>query len=410
MCGVTRSRHGDCSIVAKRVQRPPAGLPVRRSVMARLIHTSDVHLGAPLSWLGEMASEQREQLKSTLSAIIDLAMAEAVDCLVIAGDLFDSQSPPASDVRFAFQEFERLAAGGGATVVILPGSHDHLVAASVYASYRKEFERIGRVAVLGLDGRPSVEVDACGLSVKGAPPRSNRSSEHQLAGLVPNPAYPFNVAVAHGSLTSAPVAADDHPISQDEFSGWSYVALGHWHSWRDVSHGGIKAIYPGAPETIATDQFGSGNVALVDLSADGAAVEKVRVGRRSLSAVDVDVTGLAGTRAVVERVRSQLPPSENAIVVLALSGLLSVDSGLDVEELRETLAGDYFHVALGSRDYQVRMEDGELEALPERLVIGRFARLMRERYRDATTNDERQAIEDALQLGVALLQGKGVLG
>ncbi len=378
--------------------------------MARLIHTADVHLGAPLAWLGEMASVQREQLKQTLSTVVDTTISEEADCLIIAGDLFDSQSPPASEVRFAFQEFERLAAASAASVVILPGSHDYLGTASVYASYRKEFERIGRVAVLGLDGRPSVDIDTCGLSIRGTPPRSNRSSTHQLAELVPDPGHAYNVAVAHGSLTSAPVAADDHPIGPEEFQDWSYVALGHWHSWRDVSHGGTKAVYPGAPELVAIDQPGAGYVALVEMTPDGTSVKKVRVGARSLCRVEVDMTGLGDMSSVAERVRGQLPPDENAVLVLALKGLVSVDSGFDAEALREALSSDYFHVALGARGYHVRMEDRELEGLPERLVVGRFARLMRDKYEEAASENERQEIEDALQLGVALLQGKGVLG
>ncbi|MFH1502923.1 MAG: DNA repair exonuclease [Candidatus Eisenbacteria bacterium] len=380
--------------------------------MLKLVHTADVHLGAPLGWLGERAAVQREQLKRTLTAVVDLAVAEKADCLVIAGDLFDSQSPPASDVRFAFQECGRFGAETGAAVVILPGSHDHLGPTSVYASYRKEFDRTGGVSVLGLDGRQSVDLERCGLSVRGTPPLSNRSSTHQLAGLRPDPRFSWNVAVAHGSLTTAPVAPDDHPVSPDEIAagGWSYVALGHWHSWRDVSVGRTKAIYPGAPEVMAVDQSGAGHVAVVELTPEGTNVKKVRVGSRAVLDLDVDVTGLPGMSAVADRVRSQAAPDADTILRLTVSGLAAVDAGLDVETLCDDLAPDYFRVLLGGRHYHVRLEESELEALPERLVVGRFARLMKDRYEAASGDAEREEIEDALQLGVALLQGKSVLG
>lgn len=380
--------------------------------MAKLIHTADVHLGAPLGWLGERAGEQREQLRRTLSTVVDLALSERADCLVVAGDLFDSQSPPASAVRFVLREFERLGAESGAAVVILPGSHDYLGPASVYSSYRKEFDVAGQVFVLGLDGRPSVDLERCGLSLRGAPPQSNRSSAHQLAGLVPNPSYRFNVAVAHGSLTSAPVAPDDHPIGSEELcaADWSYVALGHWHSWRDVSQASTRAVYPGSPEVVAVDQTGSGHVAVVDLETDGTSVRRARVGARSVVDLDVDVSGLDGTAAVAEHIRALAPADGDVIVRLALSGLVSVESGFDLDGLLENLAPDYFHVSPGGRRYHFRLEEAELEALPERLVVGRFARLMRDRHDSAETGAERQEIEDALQLGVALLQGKGVLG
>lgn len=381
-------------------------------MMPILVHTADVHLGAPLGWLGEKASEQRDQLKRTLAAIVDLTLSKRADCLIIAGDLFDSQSPPASDVRLAFQEFERLAAGSGTPVVILPGSHDFLDPASVYSSYSKEFARAGDMTVLGLDGRQSVELERVGMSVRGVPLRSNRSSSHQLASLTPDPRYAINIAVAHGSVNVVPVADDDHPIDTRELSGgtWSYFALGHWHSWRDVSQGPAPAIYPGAPEIIAVDQVGSGHVAVVEIGPDGTRVDKTRVGTRFVAEANVDLTGALGLTDVTARVRAKVSEDGNAIVRLALMGLLSVDAGFDQGALFEELTKDYFFVTPGERNYQLRLEDSELEALPERLVIGRFARSMRERYEAAASAEEKQRIEDALQLGVALLQGKAVLG
>jgi hypothetical protein len=56
------------------------------------------------------------------------------------------------------------------------------------------------------------------------------------------------------------------------------------------------------------------------------------------------------------------------------------------------------------------VSDQDLVQLPERLVVGRFARHMRSRLEEAGSEGERQEIEDALQLGVALLQGKDVIG
>jgi len=378
--------------------------------MAKLIHTADIHLGAPLGWLGTSAERQRDQLRTTLTRIVDLAATERADCLLIAGDLFDSQSPPASDVRHAIQEFERLRAASGTPVVILPGSHDYLGPASVYSTHRKDFARHGSVSILGLDGRPSVDLHAVGLSIRGAAPMSNRSSAHQLAGLVPDPSFQHNVVVGHGSLTTAPVAADDHPIAPNEFAGWSYVALGHWHSWRDVSSGGTTAIYPGAPEVIAVDQTGAGHVAVVTIDENGTEAKRHRVGQRVISEVDVDLTGVTELSSIASRVRSEVPPDADTILRLSFSGLLSVGLGIDPEELRELLSGDYFYVATGSRSYHLRLDETELEALPERLVVGRFARLMKQRLDSAASEAEREEAEDALQMGVALLHGRDVLG
>ncbi|MBD3349069.1 MAG: hypothetical protein GF400_07740 [Candidatus Eisenbacteria bacterium] len=377
--------------------------------MPRLVHTADLHLGAPLGWLGSRAGKHREELKQTLTAVTDLAIRERADCLIIAGDLFDSQSPPASDVRHALKEFERLRAASGTPVVILPGCHDFLGPASVYASQRKDFGRHGRVTVLGLDGTPSADFPAAELTVRGTPLMSKRTSEHQLASVVPDPAYKYNVAVAHGALETAQSEADDHPIAGKGFAGWSYVALGHTHSWREASGERADAFYSGAPEVVGPDDVGAGHAAVVDLDERGATVRKERVGRKTIKRIELDLTGSSNLASIAERVRTEAPPDDDTILRLSLTGRLPVETDVESDRLCDLLRDDYFHVAVGSRSYELSLDETELATLPERLVVGRFARLMKEGCEAAESASDRQESQDALLLGVALLQGRDVL-
>ena len=62
--------------------------------MLRLLHTADVHLGARHADLGNQAAAQRERQFAAFRATIDLALGEQVDALLIAGDLFDSNTQP----------------------------------------------------------------------------------------------------------------------------------------------------------------------------------------------------------------------------------------------------------------------------------------------------------------------------
>ncbi len=379
--------------------------------MPTIIHTADVHLGAPLGWLGDRAGDQRNQLRLTFRSLIDMTREEDADCLLIAGDLFDSNRPPASEVRFVMRELARLTGASEAHVVLLPGSHDHAGEGSVYECYADEFEQIDRVSVLGIGGVTSVRVPRAGLSVHGAPPRSNRSSEHQMLSLRPDPESNHNIAVLHGSVDLVPGAPDDHPILREELRapGWSYVALGHWHSWKQIDGGDAPAVYPGAPEIVAPDQAGSGYVARVTLNRDGTRVSQVAVAERQLAVATVDVAGAQDTIEVARRVRTAVPASPDTILRTALTGLIPLDSSFDVRVLLEELKGDYFQVLPPKQSYHVRLTDADMDALPERLVIGRYVRLMRVSIAEATSDAERDELEAALQLGVALLQGKDVL-
>ena len=80
--------------------------------MVRLLHTADVHLGARHADLGDRAATQRERQFAAFTATIDLALAEKVDLVLIAGDLFDSNVQPRRSVERAATQLKRLVPHG----------------------------------------------------------------------------------------------------------------------------------------------------------------------------------------------------------------------------------------------------------------------------------------------------------
>jgi exonuclease SbcD len=69
----------------------------------RFLHTSDWHLGKMLK--GRSRDGEHE---AALTEILDIARREKVDCLLVSGDVFDSQSPPPEAERIAFKFFSEL--------------------------------------------------------------------------------------------------------------------------------------------------------------------------------------------------------------------------------------------------------------------------------------------------------------
>ncbi|HET7181153.1 MAG TPA: DNA repair exonuclease, partial [Candidatus Limnocylindrales bacterium] len=91
--------------------------------MLRLLHTADVHLGARHTDLGDRAATQRERQFAAFVATVDLALAEKVDLVLIAGDLFDSNVQPRRSVERAAAQLKRLV-DARIRIVIAPGTHD----------------------------------------------------------------------------------------------------------------------------------------------------------------------------------------------------------------------------------------------------------------------------------------------
>ncbi|MBF8290804.1 MAG: sbcD-1, partial [Chloroflexi bacterium] len=99
--------------------------------MLRVLHTADVHLGARYSDLGEQAAAQRERQFAAFRAIVDLAIAEPVDLVLICGDLFDSNVQPRRSVEHVAAELKRLV-DARIRSVLIPGTHDVYDRASIY--------------------------------------------------------------------------------------------------------------------------------------------------------------------------------------------------------------------------------------------------------------------------------------
>lgn len=85
----------------------------------RFLHTADWHAGKLLRGRSRIP-EQRE----VLAEILDIAVREQVDYLLVAGDVFDSSSPPA-EAEHAVLGFLAQLIGKGIGAVIAGGNHDH---------------------------------------------------------------------------------------------------------------------------------------------------------------------------------------------------------------------------------------------------------------------------------------------
>ncbi len=88
--------------------------------MKVLLHTSDWHVGKTIR--GRSRADEHE---AVLAEIVGIADAEAVDLVLVAGDLFDSAAPPPDAEQIVYRTLLELARGGERPVVVIAGNHDN---------------------------------------------------------------------------------------------------------------------------------------------------------------------------------------------------------------------------------------------------------------------------------------------
>lgn len=85
----------------------------------KILHTADWHLGKRLQEYSRI-----EEQKEVLDEIIAIADREAIDLVLLAGDIFDSFNPSHEAVELLFKTLRRLSNNGKRPIIAISGNHD----------------------------------------------------------------------------------------------------------------------------------------------------------------------------------------------------------------------------------------------------------------------------------------------
>lgn len=179
-----------------------------------------------------------------LRRVVDTALAADVDLVLIAGDLFDSARVPQPAVDETVAHLARLRM----PMVLVPGNHDCVDEQSIYR--RVDLGSVG--PQLHFAGDPAGEqflFPDLSLAVWARGIEVHHPRHRPLAGYKPAPEGFWDIVVTHGHFTQVLDSYRSSPITPDDIAALEsdYVALGHWHTFTDVSQGAVTAVYSGSP-------------------------------------------------------------------------------------------------------------------------------------------------------------------
>ena len=391
--------------------------------MLRLLHTADVHLGARHADLGEAATTQRERQFAAFKAAVDLAIAEKVDLFLVAGDLFDSNTQPRRSVEHVAAELARLGAAK-IRAVIIPGTHDCYDRASIYRAY--DLKALAGstpdddlVTVVTPD-TPQVAIPAVDVTIHAQVFGSKRAPHSPLrdvrVGPGQEPATTWHVGAVHGALAIPDrTDRDEVVVTKEEIAetGLDYLALGHWHSAQKGKAGATTYAYSGAPEPVAVDQDGAGNVLLVTFEEAAGKrtvkVEELRVGKTEFERVEVDASRVKSQPDLIAKLQSKASP--DLVLEVRLTGVRPDELDLSTDEIEQQLKGSFLKVRV--RDHSMpALSQGALPS-PD-TIAGAFIRDVEARIAEleadpsGASTTEAAELRDVLRLGRLLLAGHEV--
>ena len=253
----------------------------------KFLHAADIHLDSPLAGLRDRADLPtdlvRHCTRRAFAAMIDLAIAEDVAFVVIAGDLYDGDWKDFSTGLFFAEQMRRL----GRPCFLLRGNHDaRSVITRNLTSPDNVFEFSSRTCTTF--ERPDLGVALHGHSFpqRAVPEDLSAGYPHPIAGLL-------NIGVLHTSADDP----GDHEVyapcnvASLKLKGYDYWALGHIHMRRVLSER-PWIVFPGNLQGRHPKETGPKGCSLVTVEDNAiVAVEHRSVDVLRWAAVDVDATG-----------------------------------------------------------------------------------------------------------------------
>ena len=304
--------------------------------MIRILHAADLHLDSPFQGLSrEKAAQRRAEQRGLLSRIAETAREEKADLVLLAGDLFDADSPYSETTRLLEQVLSQL----DAPVFIAPGNHDWYGPRSPWTKLR-----LGKnVHLFTEEAISCVALPEKGVRVWGAA-FTGRCRGAPLAGFhAEKQPGVTDVMVLHGEVgvPGSPYG----PLSEADIaaSGMDYIALGHIHEGSGLRRAGDTFYaWPGCPEGRGFDETGEKGVLLAELEDGDCRVRTIPMGGRRYEVLTVDLTESADhTRTVLDAVGRD---GSRDVYRVVLTGEPAVSP--DMAALRSALEGRFFALEL----------------------------------------------------------------
>ena len=270
--------------------------------MVKFIHTADIHLDSPLKGLETYEDAPVEEIRGAtrraFDNLIDLAIEEEVDFILIAGDLYDGDWKDYNTGLFFASRMGRLSKAG-IKVFIVSGNHD---AAS---QITKAMPLPDNVTLFSSRKPQSVKLDDFGVIIHGQS-YSFRAVTDNLASQYPqNDSNYFNIGLLHTSLTGREGHEDYAPCTLDELKskGYDYWALGHVHK-REIVSEDPWIVFPGNIQGRHIKETGAKGATLVTMEEGRIAeVEKRELDVLRWATCQVDLSECETSDMVYDAVR-----------------------------------------------------------------------------------------------------------
>ena len=271
----------------------------------RFFHAADIHLDSPLTGLagikGRVAERIRSAPRAAFEALVERAIQDQVNFLVIAGDLYDGTWRDYKTGLFFAEQMGRLNEAG-ISVFVLHGNH------GAESQITKPLTLPDNVRVFGTRKAQTFRLEKLNVALHGHSFREKAVTDNLVPGYPAPLEGAFNIGVLHTALGGTGTHANYAPCSLPELvaKGYDYWTLGHVHHGQ-VLNERPHVVFPGNLQGRNVREVGPKGACLVSVE-EGQVVEVADVTFDVVrwAVIDVNVEASGSTVDVVDLMRQAL--------------------------------------------------------------------------------------------------------
>lgn len=276
----------------------------------KILHTSDWHLGQRL--FGESRENEHKEF---LEWLLDTLNSKEFDALIVAGDIFDTATPPSYARRLYNDFLSEVAKSNCPNIVIIGGNHDspvvlneqqkllknlniHIVGgfeSDISKSIIKVEDKNGKLKGLILavaylresdlrDSSRPTEFEKRAKELEKGISNYYHKIYEESKKVLKELALPNLPTVATGHLSTLKVIKSDgmrdiyigslEIFDKDKFPPFDYIALGHYHKFVSMKN----ICYSGSPIALSFDESSTQKVVLeVEVNSGSVNINKIKV-------------------------------------------------------------------------------------------------------------------------------------
>lgn len=353
----------------------------------RFLHAADLHLDSAFAALpAEKARQRRRESRELLTRLVTLAREEAVDAVLLAGDLFDGVHVYPETIAQLQDALRRMTC----PVFIAPGNHDPYGRTSPYA--RESWPDHVHI----FTAEQVTAVQQTGFTVHGAAFTDHHRVSEPLASYRAPQDGTIHLLCLHGAVEEPGSEYGNITRAQIAQSGFTYLALGHIHQYSGAQQcGGSVWAYSGCTEGRGFDECGEKGAVIADIVPGRVNLTFVPLARRCYRICREDVTGRSAAE-VLERLTCY---AEDICRVI----LTGESDSVDLRALSADYAARFY--ALQLRD-ETRPTQDLWQRVGEDSLRGLFLQKLRAQYEAAASETEKETILAAVRFGIAALDGR----